>query len=74
MRLAPKLYRPIPWAPEALVAAGLPAETVRRCLADGPRAVPERPRLSTTGRKRGPATTRYVWGPDLRFLTGGTAW
>ena len=66
------LARPIAWAPEALIEAGMDPGLVRRCLADGPHAVPERARLSTTGRKRTPEpTTRYVWGPDLRFLMGG---
>lgn len=71
MPIAPQhvtLVRPIAWAPEALIAAGVPAARVRQLLADGPRAVPERPRLSVTGRRRADATTRYVWGLDLGFL------
>lgn len=65
------LTRPIAWAPEALVEAGvITGEQARRFLADGKRAVPERPRLSVRGRKRGEKTTRYIWGPDLRFLLG----
>jgi hypothetical protein len=67
-----RLFRPIAWTPEALVAAGYTPEDVNRWLVDGPRAVPERARLSVTGRKRTPQPTRrYVWGPDLRFLAGG---
>jgi hypothetical protein len=66
-----KWTRPIAWAPEALVDAGVvPADRVRFLIADGPRAVPERPRLSATGRKRGESTRHYIWGPDLRFLLG----
>ncbi|MGE0363039.1 MAG: hypothetical protein AB7R67_20160 [Vicinamibacterales bacterium] len=68
MSIALKLTRPVAWAPEAIVEAGVPAAQVRTLLADGPRAVPERPRLSVDGRRRGEPTTRYVWGPDLRVL------
>lgn len=52
----------------ALVEAGLDPALVARLLVDGPRAVPERPRLSLTGRKRGAPTTTYVWGPDADVL------
>lgn len=56
------------YAPGALVDAGVPPLLVRTLLASGPRAVPERPRLSCTGRRRADFTTQYVWGPDARVL------
>jgi len=57
------------YAPEALVEAGVPASLVRTLVADGPRAIPERPFLSLHGRKREKApTTYYVWGPDAAAL------
>jgi hypothetical protein len=57
---------------EAVIEAGLTPEQARLCLADGPRAVPERARVSMTGRKRTEPTTRYVWGPDANWLLGLT--
>lgn len=53
---------------DAVIAAGIPAPIARTLLADGPRAVPERPRESTHGRRRAPLTTVYVWGPDANTL------
>lgn len=61
------------WTIEACVEAGIPESVARRALADGPRATPQRARVSLHGRTRTAPTTRYVWGPDLRFLTGGDA-
>lgn len=64
LRLADTAY-----TPDALVDAGLPAALVKRLMADGPRAVPERARVAVTGRKRTVEPTRhYVWGPDARTL------
>lgn len=62
--------RPVAWAPEALIEAGIESRAVRTWIADGPRAVPERARLSLRTRKRTEPTRTYVWGPDLRFLAG----
>lgn len=57
------------YTPEALMDAGLDYKVVKTLLADGPRAVPERPRTTLTGRGREKEpTTRYVWGPDARVL------
>lgn len=57
------------YTPDALLDAGLPAPLVKRLLADGPRAVPERARVSVTGRGRTTEPTRhYVWGPDAAAL------
>lgn len=56
------------YAPEALIDAGIPPRIVRCLMADGPKAVPERPRLSLSGRKRGHLTTAHVWGPDALVL------
>lgn len=64
LRLADTAY-----TPDALIDAGLPAALVKRLLADGPRAVPERARVSVTGRARTTEpTTHYVWGPDAMTL------
>ena len=64
LRLADTAY-----TPDALIDAGLPPALVQRLLADGPRAVPERARVSVTGRKRTPEPIRhYAWGPDVRTL------
>lgn len=52
----------------AVVEGGVPYAVARRLVADGPRAVPERPRLSIHGRKRGEPTREYVWGPDANTL------
>lgn len=62
------LTAPYAWAPEVLEEAGVLPEQIVTLFADGKRAVPERPRLSLVGRKRGDLTKRYVWGPDLLFL------
>lgn len=53
---------------DAVLESGIPRATAVKLLADGPRAVPERPRLSMHGRKRGEPTTHYVWGPDANTL------
>lgn len=53
---------------EAVVNAGVPAKVARALVVDGPRAVPERPRVSTSRRGRGPETTSYIWGPDANAL------
>lgn len=52
----------------AVVEAGIPVTVAKLLLADGPRAVPARPRLSVTKRGRGDLTTHYVWGPDANTL------
>lgn len=70
------------YAPGALVDAGIHPEVVRTLLADDPAGRLERPRLAMTGRKRGPATSVYVWGPDAAVLLsegqqrrpGGAQW
>lgn len=56
---------------ECVIAAGIPADVARRAMADGPRATPQRARVSLDGRKRTEPTIHYVWGPDLAFVTGG---
>lgn len=56
------------YTPEALMDAGVDPMVVRTLLADGPRAVPERPLLSVKGRKRGLETMKYCWGPDAMAL------
>lgn len=62
------------YTPEALMDAGIPPAVVKTLIADGPRAVPERPLLAVGGRKRDKlATTRYVWGPDAMVLLAETA-
>lgn len=62
------------YTPDALIDAGLPAALVKRLMADGPRAVPERARVSVAGRKRTVEPTRhYVWGPDARTLLASPA-
>ena len=53
---------------DAIIDAGVPPETARRIVADGPRAVPERPRISVRRRGRAPLTTSYIWGPDANAL------
>lgn len=53
---------------DAVVQAGVPPQIARKLLADGPRAVSERPRLSISGRRRGELTQTYVWGPDAAVL------
>src|SRR5688500_1941494 len=53
---------------EALIEAGVPAQVARTLLADGARAIPMRPRVALTGRRRAPLTTAYVWGPDAAVL------
>jgi hypothetical protein len=58
------------WSPSVLIEAGIPGEVVRTWIADGPRAVPMRARLSLEGRKRTELTTNYIWSADLRFLGG----
>jgi hypothetical protein len=58
------------WDPTVLIDLGIPAETVMTMIADGPRAVPERPRLNLDGRRRGDRTTCYVWGPDIPVFLG----
>lgn len=64
LRLAKDAY-----TPEALMDAGVDPMVVRTLLADGPNAVPERPRLAVNGRKRAKeATSKYVWGPDAMTL------
>lgn len=60
------------FTPNALVDAGVPVALVNLLIADGRNAVPERPRVSITGRGRAEEETRrYVWGPDVAaFLVG----
>lgn len=54
---------------EAVAEAwGLSISVVRTVIADGPRAVPMRPRISVTRKGRGELTTCYVWGPDAMVL------
>lgn len=51
----------------ALVDAGIHPEVARKCVvAAGSK--PERPRVALTGRRRGPETSEYVWGPDAVAL------
>ena len=57
----------------ALVDAGVPGAVARTLLADGPNAVPEKPLLSLTSRRRGELTTSYVWGPDAEVLLQDTS-
>ncbi len=53
----------------AVVEAGIAPALAKTLLADGPRCVPERARLSIHGRKRTTnPTTSYVWGPDANTL------
>lgn len=66
-----RLGRKEAWAPEALTAIGLPAALVRTMVVDGARVVPMRPRLTVAGRRRGEASRRYVWGPDIATHLGG---
>ena len=72
-RLASRL-RADAYTADALIEAGGPSAAARTLLADGPRAVLERPRLSLTGRRRGPPTTVYVWGPDAARLLSDERW
>ena len=58
------------WDPSVLTDLGVPADVVMKMIAAGPRAVPDRPRLSLDGRRRGSPTTLYVWGPDIPALLG----
>jgi hypothetical protein len=61
------------YTPEALVAAGYEPQSVKTWIADGARAVPQRARLSVTGRKRTlQPTTHYVWGPDVMGFLGSS--
>ena len=61
------------YTPDALEEAGVPGDVVRTLLADGPNAVPEKPLLSLTSRRRGELTTRYIWGPDAEVLLQDTS-
>lgn len=66
-----KLSRKLAWTPDALIDAGIPADQVSKMIASGPRATPERPRVSVNGWKREREATRYyIWGPDIRFHLG----
>lgn len=56
---------------EAIIAAGVAPAVAKTLLADGPAAVPMRPRLALTGRRRGAETREYVWGPDAEVLLQG---
>lgn len=56
---------------DCCIEAGIPAAVARTAIVDGPRATPQRARTSLNGRTRTEPTTQYVWGPDLKFLTGG---
>lgn len=69
----PRIFAPDAFTVDACIEAGIPASVAQRAVADGPRATPQRARLSLHGRKRTEPTTCYVWGPDLRFLTAGRA-
>lgn len=62
------MFRKDAYTLDAVVEAGIPASVARTLLADGPHAVPERPRLSLHGRRRAPLTQAYVWGPDANTL------
>jgi hypothetical protein len=73
LQIAQRLQRAA-YSPDALIDAGLSSDQARRLLADGPRAVPERPRVRLTGRRRGPPTSTYIWGPDAALLLRDDAW
>jgi hypothetical protein len=65
-----RIARKEAWTPEALIAFGLPRAVVYLMVAAGPKATPERARLSVTGRRRSEPTTCYIWGPDIPFHLG----
>jgi len=71
--LAARLARDA-YSVEALIDAGLSHDQAVRLVVDGPRVTPKRPRLSLTGRTRGPLTTTYIWGPDAAVLIGDARW
>lgn len=54
---------------DAIMELGVPSDVARMLLADT--SIPERPRLSLSGRKRAQPTTEYVWGPDAVQLLSG---
>lgn len=53
---------------EALADAGVPYPIAKKCLADGPHALPMAPRTALAGRGRAPHGTAYAWGPDAAAL------
>lgn len=61
-------FRKDAYAPGALVDAGIHPDIVRTLMSDDPAGRLERPRLALAGRRRGPATSAYVWGPDAAVL------
>lgn len=68
MVVNPKVFTAQAFTVEAVVEAGVPHETALLAIADGPRAVPTRARMTLTGRAWTEPTRRYVWGSDLVFL------
>lgn len=55
---------------DQLVALGVDATDVRKCLVDPKRAPLEQLRLKKGGKKLTDPTHDYAWGPDVNFLLG----
>lgn len=70
MKPAARIFAADAFTPECVIEAGIPPKLAHNAVVDGRRATPQRARESLSGRKRTEPTTRYVWGPDLRFIMG----